>query len=761
PDAYKKAVVLFRSLFTYTRMLPAWQYHKRMAKSPANHPGLKLKHRIHSGHVEPASQDTLETALIPDSGVVTSRYVFEPSLSPVGPFCISVTYRENCDFRVDDSESLLSSHFMASDDQYFRPSLSPRRASRTDADHVPGSLPSRRQYLQEQQDQTQAYGSLSTFHGAGQPGTSPLSALRDAHWPGGGQSPNESPPQKLPPNHRTAQGSKSSLRSTDTTTAPPYQRRTSVSFHPFKAGSLASSPASGMMHAHVPPSPSSSSLGRDRAGSLSPLTYGAAVPPAQGPSKRNSLNTLPQQALRAPIPIPNETAIASSASSSPKPAPISRYSSSFSNRRNRFSSTSAGTGTGGSNSRTEDGEPAGGGHNSSGKGSASSSTRVDTSTPDVAVTGTSGAAGNSSGSMQTDDDNLKDFLKLLEQKKELKSFNRTDDKAKEATIARTTAALNKYQRMRDSNAALSDSLNSSLLLHRSSSSSSRQLSAVPPMISDRGGSFESSSPGKPVSPHTPHTPAIPSRLSAGSVLAYEEVRRSRSGARSAAGRRSAGREELDTEPEAGPASLEREGSVAIPIPTSPRPWSYARRSSSVAQQHRQAVLEDGDTDLYGLRSASMPTEERGEVSLSELLQLNENAAQSEAAPTAEQGSGDDADARPYTASDAAGDSLPFRTRMSQRGRWRIPTTTSSTSSSTAHPSSAPGPSNSRGARYSFSNRATLPRDDDDEPLLFTMSELEAQSRRSVEEGRGGSYLSAARGRGGNSNTGSGRMGGDW
>lgn len=569
PNAYKMAVVLFRSLFTIARLLPAWNHFKRISKNQANHAGLRMKYRILNTDPTRRTRDPLETPLIPNSGAVTSRYVFEPSMSPVGAFCISVTYREQCDFRVDDSESLLSSHFMASDDRYFKPSLSPRRASRSEQEHVPGSLPVRRKYMDDRQDPAQAYGSLSTFHGEGQPGTSPLTALRGAQWPGGGRSPMESPPQKLPPNHRTAQGSKSSLRSNE---VPTYTRRTSVSFQPFKAGSLASSPASGMMQVAVPPSPSSSSLGRDRIGSYSPMTQGGPAGPVMGPPKRNSLNTLPQQAMRVPIPIPNETAIASSASGSPKPAPISRYSSSFSNRRNRFSSVSAGTGvgTGGSNSRTEDGD-ATGGNNSSGKGSVSSSTRADTSTPDVAVNAASGAGGTSSGSMQTDDDNLKDFLKLLEQKKELKSFNRTDDRAKEATIIRTTAALNKYQRMRDSNAALGDSLNGSLLLHRSSSSSSRQLSAVPPMVADRGGSLESTSPGKPISPHTPHTPFAPSRLSVGSVPPEEAIRsRVPSGNR----RISRERQATDITTAVGAADIELEGTSAIPIPTSPRQWPY-------------------------------------------------------------------------------------------------------------------------------------------------------------------------------------------
>jgi autophagy-related protein 13 len=129
---------------------------------------------------------------------------------------------------------------MGMDDHYFEPSLGSRPQ---EIGQVPGSLPVNRLHSQNTPDRGQAYGSLSTFHQVGPAtGTSPMSALRAARdMPL--QSPTGSPLQKLPPNHRTAQGSKSSLRSAEG--GPAYQRRTSVSFQPFKAGSLSSSPAPG------------------------------------------------------------------------------------------------------------------------------------------------------------------------------------------------------------------------------------------------------------------------------------------------------------------------------------------------------------------------------------------------------------------------------------------------------------------------------------------------------------------------------------
>ncbi|KAF2091615.1 hypothetical protein K490DRAFT_7559, partial [Saccharata proteae CBS 121410] len=688
PEVYKNGIALFRALYTFVKLLPAWKYYRRITKQSPGQPSLPLKYRISNGLFQSPRRDTLDIPLYPAAGPVTQNHVFDPVRSPVGTLNISATFRSNTDFRVDDSESLLSSHFMGMDDHYFSPSLPTQ-----DSGHAPGSLPANKIYKPERPELGHAYGSMSTFHQVGPAsGTSPISALRAARDIGT-ESPEETHPQKIPPNHRTATGSKPSLR---TDAGPSYQRRTSVSFqptNPFKAGSLASSP---VPSSYIPPSPSSS-LGRT---------------PSTGPfghtRNRSSQYALPQQALRTPASLPNETAIASSASSSPKPAPISRYSSSFGNRRSRFSVSGG--------SKTEDD------NNSSGRGSASSSAQR-----------LEGAG--SSGSVPTDDDNINDFLKLLAEKKDLKSLNRTDSASRDASMRRTTAALSKYQRMRESNAALSDSINSSVVLHRSSSSSSRQLANVPGMVGGASVST-SSSPGKPISPHTPHTPAIPSRLSANSIIDYSEPRRSRSP-------RPGMRNDVEEQRgESGSDSTTREGTQAIAIPTSPRPWAYnARRSSSTAQPQRN-TLED-EADLYGLRSASMPTDERPDLSLSELLNRHgpapttsvEAQRAEELNPEPSPRASDPISSRPASRDDiraATGSSnegsLPYRSRFPREVN-------------RARGLSSGGSSTSLGGltgrnRYSFSSRAAAP--DDDEPLLFTMSELGANSRRSLEEGRNAS-----------------------
>lgn len=690
PNVYKKAVVTFRSLFAHLRLMPAFRYNKIAAKQPTTHPALKLNYRITESDSYPSHVDTLNLALYPSTEPVTETIDFRPTNSPVGPLCVTVQHRASCDFGVEDSESLLSDQFMGLDDNYFE--------NKVRTTQVPGSLPVDRLNAQETPDVGQAYGSLSTFHQVGPPtGTSPISALRAVRDLPSSSSPTESPPQKLPPNHRVAQGSKSSLRSADT---PSYQRRTSVSFQPFKAGSLSSSPAIG----GVLPSPGSS-LGRPGS------SLGRTPSALHQPRNRTSLTALPQTALRAPS-LPSDNAFAaSSGSSSPKPAPISRYSSSFGHRRGKFS-TSGG-------SKLEDDNM------SSGKGSVSSSVQRGSDT-------LNDGPGGSSGEVKTDDENISDFLKLLESKKDLRSFSRSDDASKAATVQRTTAQLNKFQRMRDSHAQLSDSLSSSMMLHRSSSSSSRQLSSVPAMIAGTSVST-ASSPGKPISPHTPHTPAIPSRLSANSIIEYEPRRSSQT----RRGRPTRGNAQDDAHV-AEQSENEDQANDGIAIPSSPRLWNYARRSSSVAQQNRN--LPDDEPDLFGVRSASLPSEEvdrardlhritSADLTSSGLFAQTESLASASRDQHAVPDDSRDHLPRPSSTSNLP----PKRGSYSgvQRGRGGFFSHSSSNSLSTGATSST-----ERQSRYNFNSR-TATNVDDDEPLLFQMSEIGAGgSRRSLEEARG-------------------------
>jgi autophagy-related protein 13 len=742
PTVYKKCIVFFRSLYATAKFTPAWRFTKVLAKSRATNNLLQVKCRILSGDIQPSQFDALTHPLCENGGPVTTDYSLGTTDTPVGQFSAEVTYRNDCNFRVDDSETMLSSRFMGVDEDYFAPSLASKDDNRRRAAKTAevGSLPAHRHRAKETEP-IQAYGSLSTFHGDAPPlGSSPISALRAAKPMG---SDTSSPPLDSMPRTRPIQTSRGSFKSTETI---PMARRPSVSFQPFKAGSLSSSPGrGGSLQSAGDMLPPQSPQSLPRSSGISALTQAR---------NRSSLTAGMPASLRGG-PLVADNIAPSSSSSSPKPAPISRYSSSFTHRRGRSS-------FGGASKLVDDDQ------GSSGKQSLSSSTQ-----PGSGILA-EGGGGGSSGSLQTDDDNISEFLKLLDSKKNLQSF----EPSGEASTKRTAAQLSKYQSMRESNNLLTESMSSSTMMHRSSSSSSRQLSSVPPMVAATSMST-SSSPGKPVSPHTPHTPAIPSRLSANSIAEYPRRLSHRSRAS----------QEARLEDVTDDSQSNELGTNAIDIPTSPRPYyPHARRSSSVAQQHRALPVEDdlGDLPFAIHRSISLGADDREPPSLSALLGLGQ-AAENEALasspspsrmlqPAAHISEPADRQAASLEANESEAPQVPrgfsarsanspYRPRLGRMGGRGVTPPQTGSYSSLIERVSGSGTSTSEragGGRYSFTRTAGM-YEADDEPLLFDMSEIgRDQSRRSIEEPRGGGSLGTSErggydsGRGGDSGSSSRR-----
>ncbi|CAG7981040.1 unnamed protein product [Penicillium olsonii] len=726
PTVYKKSIVLFRSLFTYSKFLPAWRFSKRNKKLRRS-PALEIKYRVvdESLSRQNASLDHLTAPLSEGSEKVVDTYSFGVTESPAGPFTVQVTYRTNCDFRVDDSEALLSSRFMGADDEIFRPSLPSEDISRLNPEI--GSVPVERRAV-ENPDLTRAYGSLSTFHQVGAAtGASPISALRALRDSGAGSpSPKDNdkkllPPAKVVPSGRAAQiaGESGSLG---------VQRRPSVSFQPFKAPPLSASPAVG-----------------DSPLSASPRNASARIPTGTSADARFMPPPSSAASARRPTAMASEQAISSSNSASPKPAPLSRYSSSFSHRRGRLSA--------GANRLEDD-------NVSSGRVSTASSTAQPGSGLLTEVTGTSAE------SIHADDENISDFLKMLDTQKDL--MNSSTSASIQTSVRQptsTAAALARFRGMRDSNAALSDSMTQSMHVNRSSMSSSKQLSGVPPMVAGTSIST-ASSPGKPISPHTPHTPAIRSRLSSNSVADdIETDHRSR-----------IPRIEHDSPLEEIPGSEISRGASstagAIDIPTSPRIFDPAYRRSSSAAQRRPTVPSGDDDEIFpfGMRSLSLGADEPSTTTL--------GVAQQQAARKEPQSPAEDPTCPSVSTTSAyrEGGSLRIQTPgaagasassnphvyqprfASSRGRgYSGGHSVSSASSSLARNANLPphlaerddrdgnaSGSNSgnstleirrgSGQRPSSGRTLSAQAPEDDEPLLFAMSDFGA-SRRSLEEGR--------------------------
>ncbi|CAM1502030.1 Fc.00g040140.m01.CDS01 [Cosmosporella sp. VM-42] len=700
PTIYKKAIVFFRSLFITTRLLPAWKF-ASLGPVKNSHPALVPRCRIRTADPDRQRPDRLRTPIDGRSDPVT-EYMFGDLEVPVGRLSTFVTYRNDCNFRVDDSEALLSSRFMGVDENFFRPSLPQRSSLQREPMAEVGSLRDNRQ-RSSMNAPHQTYGSLSTFHGANAMGTSPMTALRAVRPPG---SDTSSPPDSLPihndfdaPNSLPI-GPTSAPRPPIRTTFEGSSRRPSVSFQPFKAGSLSGSPIPRQIDTESPASPHS-------------LNRPPGIPALQQARNRTSLTAgMPASLRGGPPPAPaGETPVMGS----PRPAAApstSRYSSSFTHRRGRSSFGGA--------SRAGDDE-----QGSSGRQSLASSVAQ----PGSGLLAEGG--GTSSGSLQNEDDNISEFLKALDSKKTLKSFELS--KKGESATNRTVAQLSKFHMMKDSNNVLSDSMTSSVQMQRSSSSSSRQLTSVPGMVAPASMSA-SSSPGKPLSPHTPHTPAIPSRLSENSIIDY-----------TGQGRITSRQPEAARSGPTRESTITQDGTIAIDIPLSPRLGSYQRRASSVAQQNR-ALVDDDDTDLaFAHRSISLGAEDREPPTMSILLgrqmQLEEEETVRESRPSGLQPAAEIQTATESTdmmqggsVEDNPPDGLiPTAPSSSPFGRRRY------MGIGTSHRQTPP-----QSSRGSFTGSISrLARGDDDsaseEPLVFDLSEMDAQGRRSIEEGRSGAH----------------------
>ncbi|POR32880.1 Autophagy-related protein 13 [Tolypocladium paradoxum] len=703
PTIYKKAIVFFRTLYTASRLLPAWKFASSGA-AKSSHPALTPRCRIRMSEPPRSSPDPLRQSIDGRADPVT-EYMFGDLDVPVGRLGASVAYRNDCSFRIDDSESLLSSRFMGVDENFFKPSLPQHGDRQREPVAEVGSLRGHRRGT-SLREMNQTYGSLSTFHGDGPLGTSPISALRAVKHPG---SDTSSPPASFPA--LSGLDAPNSLPIRPSSSRAPVRagdgpgRRTSVSFQPFKAGSLSASPIPRTLDSESPASTHS-------------LSRPVGFPAGSQPRNRSSLTAgMPASLRGGPPAAAPETPVVGS----PRPASTGRYSSSFTHRRGRLSVGGA--------SKAGDEE-----QSSSGRQSLASSVAQ----PGSGLLAEAGPA--SSGSLHAEEDDISDFLKALDSKKTLKSFEPA--KRGESATNRTVAQLSKFHMMRDSNNALGESMTSSMQMHRSSSSSSRQLTSVPGMVAPASAST-STSPGKPVSPHTPHTPAIPSRLSENSIIDYSTTERIAS---------RGGRPQRPTVP--GPSresTITQEGTTAIDIPLSPRLGSYQRRSSSVAQQSR-AMIDDDDTDLAfaAHRSISLGADDREPPTMSTLLgrqtQLERSSTARDSLPTGLQPA---AEIQPSDSSEvmqrgSAEDNPPDGLIPSVQPSSPFPRRRYAGLGAGA---AKPTPQSSRGSFTGSLSR--LGRADDEsvseEPLVFDLSEMDAQGRRSTEEGRGGGNASADRG----------------
>lgn len=114
PYIYKQAIIVLRSLFCYSKLMPAFKLKQDLKKLR-----LQLCNKILDGRNPISSKGRvgLSKPIISTSEPHVDLKYFQPIRTSLGTLHVSMAYRRDCDFIVYDSEELLSTHFKSLDEK--------------------------------------------------------------------------------------------------------------------------------------------------------------------------------------------------------------------------------------------------------------------------------------------------------------------------------------------------------------------------------------------------------------------------------------------------------------------------------------------------------------------------------------------------------------------------------------------------------------------------------------------------------------------
>ncbi|PPQ78451.1 hypothetical protein CVT25_011846 [Psilocybe cyanescens] len=134
PIIYKQGIILFRSVFSLLRVLPAWKFYKRLKRKVGGvnrngHLGIRLRVRPNGESENDTRILGFNARLSPTYRVPlpTSTHTFPAVPHLFGTFTLSTTYLNTPSFQLDELESLLSSRFISLDLEGFMPTLDKNR----------------------------------------------------------------------------------------------------------------------------------------------------------------------------------------------------------------------------------------------------------------------------------------------------------------------------------------------------------------------------------------------------------------------------------------------------------------------------------------------------------------------------------------------------------------------------------------------------------------------------------------------------------
>ncbi|KAG2733810.1 hypothetical protein G9P44_003335 [Scheffersomyces stipitis] len=144
PLIYKQAIILFRSIYGFARLMPAFKLKKRLLinKSSTKLNKLTIGNKILDGKQPISSKGRigLSKTIIPRQMLTTDSHMsqkhFQPIQTSLGTLKISIAYRNHCDFCIHDNEEVLSTHFISMDSTPLTESGHGHTKAKFDIDHI-------------------------------------------------------------------------------------------------------------------------------------------------------------------------------------------------------------------------------------------------------------------------------------------------------------------------------------------------------------------------------------------------------------------------------------------------------------------------------------------------------------------------------------------------------------------------------------------------------------------------------------------------
>lgn len=485
PIIYKQAILILRSLYTYTRMMPCWTLRRKLVQSKLNISPLSIGCRVLNGNDRISSRGRIGlTKNITEAGNPhLDSFAFHDIETPIGLIRLTVSYRTNCDFRISDSEALLSTHFLDLDgrkNSYGHMDSTGRSSNSTEPESYPYNT----------RGDSVLSGSMNN------PAEPPISAYRPSSLRSGSSEGTSLTQQTLNQRRNSARSpdsprpvglrAKSPQHTVGTSTAFTTTGKPSVSFiQPFKSPSLAESPN------EVSSLPRVASFSRNASNSSLAALRIPISQASQSPGKSSAVGSFA------------ENAISSSSSSSVRgDSPVRRYSSSFSQRNQwkRAGSMSS------SKSRASSflGEPSSVGSNSSIPLEPGSGLYIPSQDLGDFVKMVDSTAGlfdpgrRRSLSSSGETGNSREPSTSLS----IESFGDREISREKSANSSNGSALSRFQQLKSTHAALTESLQSSVYVPRPESTSPYTRGSYSGGVGSYGATSASA-----------HTPVIPSRLS--------------------------------------------------------------------------------------------------------------------------------------------------------------------------------------------------------------------------------------------------------